>query len=218
MSDKTPDHLDFAALMCSRLCHDLVGPVGAVANGAELLAEGDADMLADAQALIANSAGQAVRRLRFYRVAFGASGAASIGWAEALQTAGAYLADHKVHLETTGDITGEGGAAQGILIKVVLNAMLVCAGGIPRGGTMAVQLTGDQAAPRIIIEASGPMVGAEPNALEALDQGQKSGSLDGIDARAAQPFMLGQLASANGLAATIDTADPARLVMAIGSA
>lgn len=64
MSNSLPIHLDFAALMCSRLCHDLVGPIGAVANGAELLAEGEQDMLDDATSLISNSAGQAVRRSR----------------------------------------------------------------------------------------------------------------------------------------------------------
>lgn len=213
MSNSLPIHLDFAALMCSRLCHDLVGPIGAVANGAELLAEGEQDMLDDATSLISNSAGQAVRRLRFYRIAFGASGAASIGWAEALQTTSALLEDHKTELKLDGDgIPGEGGESQGILIKVVLNAILMVSAGIPRGGDMLVRLRGDQSAPQIAIEATGSIAKMEENGLEALQIGQSGAAdLQGIDARAAQPFLLGQLAGTAGLVVAVGENGPERL-------
>lgn len=76
--------LVLVAQLCSKLCHDLAGTIGAIANGAELLAdEDDADIREQALGLLAQSAEQAARRLKFYRIAFGAgaaSGTASI-WA-----------------------------------------------------------------------------------------------------------------------------------------
>src|SRR5271154_5058325 len=69
--------LDFAALLVSRVCHDLVSPVGAVVNGLEILEdERDATMRADALKLVTSSAEQAAARLQFARIAFGAAGSA----------------------------------------------------------------------------------------------------------------------------------------------
>ena len=69
--------LEFAAMLVSRVCHDLVSPVGAVVNGLEVLEdERDAGMRADALKLVASSAEQAAARLQFARVAFGAAGSA----------------------------------------------------------------------------------------------------------------------------------------------
>jgi len=67
--------LEFAALLVSRVCHDLVSPVGAVVNGLEVLEdERDATMRADALKLVTSSAEQATARLQFARIAFGAAG------------------------------------------------------------------------------------------------------------------------------------------------
>src|SRR5258706_13839108 len=72
--------LDFAALLVSRVCHDLVSPVGAVVNGLEVLEdETDPAMRADALLLVASSAEQAAARLQFARIAFGAAGSAGPG-------------------------------------------------------------------------------------------------------------------------------------------
>src|SRR5258707_15700941 len=72
--------LDFAALLVSRVCHDLVSPVGAVVNGLEVLEdETDPAMRADALRLVASSAEQAAARLQFARIAFGAAGSAGAG-------------------------------------------------------------------------------------------------------------------------------------------
>src|SRR5258707_10840323 len=61
-------------LLASRLCHDLVGPIAAVNNGAELLTDEDPDFIADAVALVGDSARKAIRRLQFYRFAYGFGG------------------------------------------------------------------------------------------------------------------------------------------------
>ena len=77
--------LELAGLLSARLCHDLAGPVGAAENGAELLSEGGAEGMEDARELISNCAGQAVRRLRFFRLAYG-SHHGSMDWSGAMQT------------------------------------------------------------------------------------------------------------------------------------
>src|SRR5258708_14078008 len=67
--------IEFAALLVSRVCHDLVSPVGAVVNGLEVLEdERDATMRADALKLITSSAAMAAARLQFARIAFRAAG------------------------------------------------------------------------------------------------------------------------------------------------
>jgi hypothetical protein len=76
-TDKPMGELEFAALLVSRVCHDLVSPVGAVVNGLEVLEdERDATMRADALKLVTSSAEQATARLQFARIAFGAAGSA----------------------------------------------------------------------------------------------------------------------------------------------
>jgi histidine phosphotransferase ChpT len=66
---------DFAALLCSRLCHDLISPVGAISNGIEILSdEGDEAMRLEVMKLLELSASQTSNRLKFYRLAFGAAG------------------------------------------------------------------------------------------------------------------------------------------------
>src|SRR5271156_1503801 len=77
MSQMAMNDIEFAALMVSRVFHDLVGPLGAVVNGLEVLEdERDATMRADALKLVTSSADQALARIQFMRIAFGAAGSA----------------------------------------------------------------------------------------------------------------------------------------------
>ena len=71
------NELEFSALLVSRVCHDLVSPLGAVVNGLEVLEdERDAAMRADALKIVGSSAAQALARIQFMRIAFGAAGSA----------------------------------------------------------------------------------------------------------------------------------------------
>lgn len=77
MTDVSLSALDLAALLCSRVCHDVISPVGAIVNGLEVLEEEkDESMRAFAEDLIRKSARQASARLQFARLAFGAAGSA----------------------------------------------------------------------------------------------------------------------------------------------
>ncbi len=172
---------DLAALLCSRVCHDIISPVGAINNGLELLDEGGADE--DAMDLIRSSAHNASVRLKFARLAFGASGSvgASIDTGEAEKAVQDFSsADNKT------EITWEGPRAivAKNKVKLLLNLFLVAYGSIPRGGSIAVRLEDLETAPRFTLVARGRMVRVPPKFLEI-----QSGSLsEAVDAHSIQPY------------------------------
>src|SRR5215217_3407002 len=128
---------DLAALLCSRVCHDIISPVGAINNGLELLDEGGAD--ADAMDLIRTSALNASVRLKFARLAFGASGSAgaSIDTGEAEKAARDFASVEK---KTEITWTGPRVIIPKNRVKLLLNLFLIAYGAIPRGGSVAVSL------------------------------------------------------------------------------
>ena len=121
---------ELAALLCSRVCHDIISPVGAINNGLELLDEGGADE--DAMRLIRTSARNASARLQFARIAFGAAGSAGlqIDTVDAESVAIASLANEKPEFEWQG--------ARALpaknKVKLLLNPLLASTAPITRGG------------------------------------------------------------------------------------
>jgi histidine phosphotransferase ChpT len=148
----TPGEL--ASLLCSRICHDVISPVGALNNGLELLDEPVAE--ADALNLIKMSARNASARLQFARIAFGAAGSAGsqIDTGDAEAVAAAYMANEKSTLVWTG--------ARAYLpkavVKLILNMILIGNGSVPRGGTLDVELPSDANEQTVTVKAAGPMI------------------------------------------------------------
>jgi histidine phosphotransferase ChpT len=141
--------LRIAGLLASRLCHDLVGPLGAVTNGLELIAEDDG-MAKEALALAQRSAKRAAGRLQFFRYAFGAAGGEpNFGPAEARPIALNLLNSGETAIDwpESRDIDLPTGAG-----RLLLNLMLLAVECLPRGGTARVALSPN----RIGIEATGP--------------------------------------------------------------
>src|SRR4029078_6775073 len=144
---------DLAALLCSRVCHDIISPVGAINNGLELLDEGGAEP--DAMNLIRISARNASARLQFARLAFGAAGSAGmlIDTGDAEAVAIAFLKNEKPELVWNGQ--------RALLpknkVKLLLNLILIANAAIPRGGRLTVTLADLDAEPRFALAASGPM-------------------------------------------------------------
>ncbi|MGS1093920.1 histidine phosphotransferase ChpT [Aquamicrobium terrae] len=187
---------DLAALLCSRVCHDIISPVGAINNGLELLDEGGADE--DAMNLIRQSARNASARLQFARIAFGAAGSAGMqidtGDAEAVATA--FLKNEKPDLSWTGGRV----LLPKNKVKLLLNLILVANAAIPRGGRIAVVLENVETAPRFVISSSGPMLRVPPKFLE-LHSGNKPE--EPIDAHAVQPYYTLLLAREAGMTISI---------------
>jgi histidine phosphotransferase ChpT len=180
--------LDFAALLVSRVCHDLVSPVGAVVNGLEVLEdETDIAMRADALRLVAASAEQAAARLQFARIAFGAAGSAGaeLDLAEVGRILSGLLKGGKVELIWQAAAVNW----PKDWAKLLMNAVLVGADSLPRGGKVFVETGGDARGPRFTIRAAGAVARLTPEAERAL-KGEPEGPLDG---RSVQPFLTYQL-------------------------
>jgi histidine phosphotransferase ChpT len=192
MTAVTLDSLDLAALLCSRVCHDVISPVGAIVNGLEVLEdEKDESMRGFAQDLIKKSARQASARLQFARLAFGAAGSAgaSIDTGDAEQVARGFIQDDRTAL--TWD------APRVLLpknqVKLLLNLLLIAATAVPRGGEIAVVLRveGDQGTFKVTSKGSHARI---PTAVPGLLKGEpESGT---VDAHGIQPFYTGLIARA----------------------
>ena len=129
--------LDLAALLCSRVCHDLISPVGAIVNGIEVMEEDkDEETKTFALDLIKKSAYQASAKLQFCRLAFGAAGSAGaqIDLGDAEKAARGLLEDDKtkITLESAARIAGEEPG------ETVVEHAADRRGAIPRGGTLTV--------------------------------------------------------------------------------
>ena len=132
-----------AELLCSRLCHDVISPVGAVSNGLELMSEFGNGTDNEAFALVVSSARQAVEKLSFFRVAYGQSGMRQVGLS--FQHAAALLepvvSGPRVVLEWPKSQQPETPAPAPGAIKFLLNLALLTADTLPRGGTIKISVT-----------------------------------------------------------------------------
>ena len=191
----SPDPLDLAALLCSRGCHDVISPVGAIVNGLEVLEEEkDAEMRAIATELIQKSARTASAKLQFCRLAFGSAGSAGafIDSGDGEKVARNLLSDDRTKLEWT--------APRALMpknkVKLMLNMCLIAAAAIPRGGLLKVEVLGEGDQMTLSVSASGPNLRLA-SGVPALLQGEpESGS---VDAHGIQAFYTGLIARASGL-------------------
>src|SRR6187397_957446 len=136
------DALDLAALLCSRVCHDLINPVGAIVNGLEVLDDNPTPDDRDfALGLIRKSAKTASAKLQFCRLAFGAAGSAGaqIDLGDAQTMARGHIED--------GKITITWNLPRLLLpknrVKLLLNMLIIAQQTIPRGGVLTVNPIGE---------------------------------------------------------------------------
>ena len=197
----TLEALDLAALLCSRVCHDLISPSGAIVNGVEVLEESkDEETRSFAIDLIKKSARTASARLQFCRIAFGAAGSASaqIDLSDAEKVARGFIEDEKVKLAWNLPSALQPKNR----VKLLLNMILVATQSIPRGGIVAVDGDGPPEAMTFKISARG-LNARIPQAVPALLAGTPENGA--VDAHAVQPFYAGLLGRASGLAVSIET-------------
>ena len=190
--------MDLAALLCSRVCHDVISPVGAIANGIELLDEGaDEDTTEIAMDLIRSSAKNASARLQFARIAFGAAGSAGahIDTGDAETVARGYFENEK---KTSLEWNGERALLAKSKVKLLLNLLLISLGAIPRGGVVRVDVEDPNGEVAYKITASG-IKARVPHTFLALLNGEFD---ENIDAHAVQPIYTLRLAKESGMSVT----------------
>jgi len=201
ISKLTPSAL--AALLCARVCHDLISPVGALSTAIEILDdESNADMHADALDLIRNSSKQANAKLKFLRLAFGAGGSAPgiIGAQELQSLANDMFATGKAEL--TWDMLDAG--IDKNQARLLLNMVMIGVQAIPRGGEVITsQMAVIDGQTQLIVKATGPKARLDP-ATELTLIGKAPE--DGFDGRSIQPFYAGMMAREIGgsVSASID--------------
>jgi len=188
--------LQLAALLCSRLCHDLIGPIGALNNGIEILADEDEPAMREqATQLLGDSADEAARRLRFYRLAFGASGGMgqSIPLSEAREATLGLFHKGRTKLEWPADVNLP--SVDKSLVKLVLNMVLLAGAALPRGGILSLRSGSGEHSP-VVVAAAGTGARVESEIQTILDQ-----KLDHalIDSQNVVAFYAVALAASQGL-------------------
>lgn len=158
-------------LLCSRLCHDLVGPAGAINAGLELMGDAATDP-DEALALVDRSAQQVASRLAFYRMAFGQAGnaGATAPLADARKLAEGFLAGGGVALDWPDDAGYD--AAKPIpsaAVKLVLNMMLLGIESLPRGGVLTIRFADLADGVGVAMTACGENAALRDDVRQALD-------------------------------------------------
>jgi histidine phosphotransferase ChpT len=199
MSGTSIEALDLAALLCSRVCHDLISPVGAIVNGLEVLAEEkDEETKTFAMDLIKKSAATASAKLQYCRIAFGAAGSAGaqIDLGDAETIARGFLEDDKTKLAWN--------LPRALLaknrVKLLLNMLLIAGQTIPRGGKITVEAIGSGDATGFKVRAVGTNAKIPPGVPPLLSG---DGGAEALDAHRIQPFYAGLLARASGVTAAM---------------
>ncbi len=185
---------DLAAMLCSRVCHDLINPVGAIGNGLEVLADpNQSAMMEGAQELIANSAKHARAKLEFARLAYGASSTAGTDFdtRECERVARLLFEIEKADLDWQVPL---------ILLpkhkaKLLMNMLLIAAMAVPRGGTVKVTVEGGAGSERFVFTSTSDPEKRQKTLMPSGAEGLLSGAPEeGVDARGIQPFYTGILA------------------------
>ncbi|MFC3213975.1 MULTISPECIES: histidine phosphotransferase family protein [Novosphingobium] len=187
----TTSSIELASLLCSRLCHDMLSPVGALTNGLELLAdEKDPEMRQRCFELLDQSARISTDKLRFFRLAFGAAGGFGemVAVSEAKVLVDALVANNpRVTLAWALPSDSMPKAA----IKTLLNFALIGLEALPRGGTLEIAAEYRDDHSELVVRAAGPRIAFDRTIGSALEGTLPEGELS---SRTAPAAMLCQLA------------------------
>ncbi|MDB5473199.1 MAG: histidine phosphotransferase [Devosia sp.] len=186
---------DLAAMLCSRVCHDLINPIGAIGNGLEVLADpSQGEMAEGARDLIASAARQSRAKLEFARLAYGASSTAGtdIDTRECERVARILFEIEKADLEWAVPL---------ILLpkhkaKLFMNMLLIAAMSVPRGGQVTASITGEAGQEKFEFTSRSDPEKRQKTLIPAGCVGLLSGMPEegSVDARGIQPFYTGLLA------------------------
>jgi len=191
--------IQLTAFMSSRICHDLVGPIGAISNGLELLEEEtDEDARAYAQEVILNSAQAAWTRLEFARLAFGASSgmgqAVDLGQAERIARGYVEEGKHRLHWHAPRHLQLDKSHARLLMIMIA-----IAIPALPVGGDLHVEVKDAKAGPKMSVRCAGRNARI-PDKVDGILSGQE---LDELDPRSILPYYAARLADEAGMAIAV---------------
>jgi histidine phosphotransferase ChpT len=192
------DDLEFSALLASHLCHELVGPIGAIVNGLEVLEESDddAEMRGQALGLLGNSAAEASARLQYYRLAYGL--AAGLGAEVALHEPARLAAEHFSRTKVRLSWEPPPAMVPKAVARLVLNLLIVAAEALPRGGRISADLVPGTS---LVVTAEGDMVRLSEQAALALEG---KAEISRLEPRSATAWLAGSLARGIGAGLSVE--------------
>lgn len=196
--------LRVAELLCARLCHELVSPIGAINNGVELLTEEDEEFAKDATKLIGESARKAGLSLMFYRFAYGSTpGAVSDAGTKAREVALGLFEGGRVRCDWSEAMATLHGGWQ----KLACNVLIVAAEALARGGTVLVRPA--PGVNGIEVTAEGETINLSAELQVAYSD---QASIDALTARTVHGYFTAQLAVSLGARLVVSLAQPHRAV------
>lgn len=184
----TPTSL--SALLCARICHDLISPVGALGTAIEILDDpSNIDMHDDAMALVRTSSRQASAKLKFLRIALGAAGSAPgvIPTSEVMKLSNDMFADSKPDLVWQIDSDG----IEKNRARILMNLIMLAIQAAPRGGTVTITRTGQGEGADFTLVSEGPKARLDAAVAKAI---AGKAPEDGFDGRSIQPLYASLLA------------------------
>lgn len=204
--------VDLASLLCSRLCHDLMSPIGALNNGIELLAdETDPDMREKCLELLADSARASANKLKFFRLAFGAAGA----FGEEIDTREAEVAleglfgpERRIEL---GWVVASDKLPKNA-VKLLLNLAMLVGDALVRGGHLDVGAERRDGEVELAVRGEGPRILLDPLLRETLERGDSGAT---VEPRAAAAWLAHRLAADVG--GSLRLSDPSSDMLMIGA-
>lgn len=177
-------------LLASKICHDLVSPVGAINNGVELIEDIGGDVVDEAMQLIRNSAEQAARRLRLFRLAYGRAGADSnLTFKDAQETLQGHFEQSKTRLQFAGDFPPAGFLDNRGALKHLLNLALLAEEILIYGGTLEFGCGSDAAQGAVVLTATGRGATLHDAMLTAL---QGTAAVEAITPRTVHAYVTGR--------------------------
>jgi histidine phosphotransferase ChpT len=202
MSDSS---VEFASLLCSRLCHDMLSPVGAMNNGLELLAdEDDPDMRLRVMELLADSARASADRLKFFRLAFGAGGGfgETLG-ADEIKAAVEGLVRGNARIELDWIVAVP--AVPKTAAKILLNLTMIAFDALVRGGRLTVGVEAGE----VVVRAEGPRIVLDAEIRTVLADGA-----GGVSSRTSAAWLIRKLADDAGWSIALADGEDGVLLLA----
>ena len=203
--------VDFASLLCSRLCHDLLSPVGALNNGLELLAdETDPAMRQRCLDLMSESARVSANKLKFFRLAFGAAG----GFGQMVDTRESRTAIEGLFGESkrlTINWMVEDPELPKPAVKVLLNLAMIAGDALVRGGTLDIGGESENGLVEIVVRAEGPRIAIDPDIRATLTDAAQGE----VTTRAAAAYLTHSIVADAG--GSVRVSEPAEGVLLFGA-
>ncbi len=193
------DQTKILELMASKICHDLISPVGAVSNGVEILEELGPDAGEDVTGLIAFSASQANAKLKTMRMAYGLGGAdSSIKAEDVHKLFGEYIEGEKRLSQDWDPYTDLGVEPKTGFAKILLVCLMLAVDALPKGGTLRITKGDDS---MTMIEGEGEGAKFRDQFLDALHN--KIDTND-MDPKFVHPYVTGLMLARYGFHLEID--------------